>query len=69
MTDKNIRQKVKAVKTADAINAVEGVPVSQYAEELSLKWARGEITGEQMRHLMLSYHKALASQENSKQGS
>lgn len=69
MTDKDISLRLASVKTADAINAIEGVPVSQYAKELSLKWARGEITGEQMRHLLLSYHKALASQENNKQES
>ena len=69
MTDKDINRRAAAVKMADAMNAIEGVPVSQYAAELSLKWARGEITGEQMRHLLLSYHKALASQENNKQES
>ena len=67
MIEKDIRRRVAAIKTADAMNAIEGVPVSHYAKELSLKWARGEITGEQMMHLLLSYHKALASQENNKQ--
>lgn len=69
MTDKDINRRAAAVKTADAMNAIEGVPVSQYAAELSLKWVRGEITGEQMKQLLLSHHKEIASQENSKQGS
>ena len=69
MTDKDINQRLAAVKAADAMNAIEGAPASQYAKELSLKWARGEITGAQMKQLLLSHHKELTSQENSKQGS
>ena len=33
----------------DAINAIEGVPVSDYARQLSASWARGELTGEPMK--------------------
>ena len=66
MTDKDIKRRAAAVKVADAMNAIEGVPVSQYAKELSLKWARGEITGAQMKQLLLSHHKELASQEYNK---
>lgn len=69
MTYKDIRRRVTAVKTADAINAIEGVPVSQYAKELSLKWARGEITGAQMKQRLWAHHKALVSSESSKYGS
>ena len=43
MTAKQLSRRVAAVKTADAINAIEGVPVSDYARTLSLCWARGEI--------------------------
>ena len=66
MTDKDIRRRVTAVKTADAMNDIEGVPISQYAKELSLKWARGEITGAQMKQLLWAHHKELVSSENSK---
>ena len=66
MTDKDIHRRVTAIKTADALNTIEGVPGSQYAKELSLKWARGEITGAQMKQLLLSHHKELASQEYNK---
>ena len=69
MTDKDINRRLAAVKVADAMNAIEGVPVSQYAKELSLKWERGEITGAQMKQLLLSHHKTLASQEYNKQES
>lgn len=34
-----INKRVAAVKTADAINAIEGVPVSDYAKLLSYAWA------------------------------
>ena len=54
------KKRITAVKTADAINAIEGVPVSLYARKLSASWARGEITGEQMRSALLLSHKKLA---------
>ena len=55
-------RRVIAVKTADAINAIEGVPVSQYAQTLSAAWARGEITGTQMKQALQAYHLKLAAQ-------
>jgi len=51
-----------AVKTANAINAIGGVPVSDYAKELSLRWVRGEITGEQMKAALLLSHQKLVAQ-------
>ena len=43
------KKRIAAVKTADAINAIEGAPISSYARSLSASWARGELTGEQMK--------------------
>ena len=43
------KKRIAAVKTADAINAIEGAPISSYARSLSASWARGELTGEQDR--------------------
>jgi predicted transcriptional regulator of viral defense system len=60
MTAKQINRRVAAVKTADAINAIEGVPVSDYARTLSWCWARGELTGAQMKAALLASHKKLA---------
>ena len=57
MTTQQFNRRVAAVKTADAINAIEGAPVSDYARMLSLRWAKGEITGEQM-----TFHRKIASQ-------
>ena len=62
MTIKQINRRIAAVKTADAINAIEGAPVSHYAKTLSNSWARGEITGEQMKAALLIYHQQLAAQ-------
>ena len=64
MTAKQINRRIAAVKTADAINAIEGVPVSRYARALSYAWARGELTGEQMKAALLVSHQKLAAQVN-----
>lgn len=58
---RNIR--IHAIKVADAINAIEGIPVSAYAKMLSVCWARGEITGEQMKAALLASHQKIATQE------
>lgn len=40
MTTEQLARRTAALKTADAINAIEGVPVSDYAKTLSFCWAR-----------------------------
>ena len=55
-----IQKRVVAVKTADAINAIEGAPVSSYARALSTSWARGELTGQQMKQALFEYHRRIA---------
>lgn len=57
-------RRMQAVKLADALNAIEGVPVSEYAKMLSRRWANGELTGEQMKEALLASHRKLAAQEN-----
>ena len=61
MTAKQLSRRVTAVKTADAINAIEGVPVSVFAQQLSARWARGELTGEQMKTALLASHRLMAA--------
>lgn len=46
-----------AVRVADALNKIEGVPVTAFAQELSAKWSKGEITGEQMKAALIAVHK------------
>ena len=56
-------RRMQAVKLADALNAIEGVPVSDYAKTLSQCWANGELTGEQMKAALLASHRKMAEQE------
>lgn len=63
MTQKTRQKRIVAVKVADALNAIEGVPVTSNARQLSFRWARGEITGGQMKELLLSSHKKMAANQ------
>ena len=63
-----IQKRIAAVKTADAINAIEGAPISTYARTLSTSWARGELTGQQMKKALLEYHRRIAEQERQRRG-
>ena len=56
-------RRAEAVKLADALNSIEGVPVSDYAKELSQSWVNGELAGEQMKTTLLAFHKKIAEQE------
>ncbi len=66
MTKEQQSRRLAAVKTADAINAIEGVPVSDYARRLSASWARGELTGEQMKAALSLYHRSIAERMRSR---
>ena len=60
----DFHKRLVALKTADAINAINGVTVSADARFLSEKWVRGELTGEQMKHELLDFHRKIATEEN-----
>lgn len=49
-----------AVVVADTLNKIEGVPVTEFAKELSSKWAKGEITGAQMKTMLIQKHKRIS---------
>ena len=66
MTEKRTNRRIAAVMTANAINAMGGVPVSDYAKKLSVLWARGELTGEQMKEALLAFHRRMAEQMRGK---
>lgn len=57
MSPKNYSKRITAIKVADTLNKIEGVPVSDFARELSAKWAKGEITGSQMKAALIAAHK------------
>ena len=59
----DFHKRLAAFKTADAINAIHGVPVSSDAKFLSEKWVRGELTGEQMKQELLDLHRKIAEEE------
>lgn len=51
------RKRQIAIKVADTINSIGGAPVTAYAKELSAKWAKGEISGEEMKAKLIAAHK------------
>ena len=51
------RKRQIAIRVADTINSIEGAPVTAYAKELSAKWAKGEISGEEMKAKLIAAHK------------
>lgn len=61
MSEQNRKHRIAAIKTADAINDIAGSPISDYARELSLRWSRGEITGDEMKTALLESHKELSA--------
>lgn len=62
MEQQVINRRIAAVKAADAINAIEGAPVCDYARDLSNRWARGEITGVEMKAALLDYYRKMAAE-------
>ena len=59
----DFHKRFAALKTADAINAIKGVPVSADAKLLSEKWVREELTGEQMKQELFALHRKIAEEE------
>lgn len=57
MRKENYPRRLRAVRIANAVNRVEGVPVTKNAQQLSAQWANGEITGEAMKSALLEKHK------------
>lgn len=57
MTFEAKAKRKNALAVADALNKIEGVPVSEYARKLSRDWADGKITGAEMKAALLAAHK------------
>lgn len=49
-------KRLSAIKVADVLNKIEGVPVTDFARQLSIKWAKGEITGADMKAALIAKH-------------
>lgn len=50
-------RRLEAVRLASAVNKIEGVPVSTQAKKLLARWARGEISGAEMKATLIEKHK------------
>jgi hypothetical protein len=61
MSPKMLSKRLTAVKFANAVNKIEGVPVTTQAKKLSAQWARGEISGSAMKAALISKHKRPAT--------
>ena len=57
-------QRIQAVISADALNTIAGISITDYAKELSQQWVNGEISGEEMKSLLLEHHRKIASEED-----
>ncbi|MCI6244723.1 MAG: hypothetical protein MR619_02335 [Eubacterium sp.] len=60
MSEQEITKRQNAVMVADALNKIEGVPVTDFARELSSKWAKGEITGAEMKAALIAVHRKVS---------
>lgn len=60
MSEHEITKRQNAVMVADALNKIEGVPVTDFARELSFKWAKGEITGAEMKAALIAVHRKVS---------
>lgn len=49
-----------AVRVADTLNKIAGVPVTEFAINLSQKWINGEVTGEEMKSALIAAHKKVS---------
>ncbi len=56
MTKAEQHKRQKAVKVADSINKIEGIPVSAKTCNLCTRWANGEISGAEMKKALLDAH-------------
>ena len=62
ITEQERQRRMRAIQGAEAINAIEGAPISDYARQLFARWANGEITHEEMNEALISRHKRIAEE-------
>lgn len=54
-------KRTAAIKVADALNSIEGAPVSALQGSFC-KWAKGEITGTDMKAALIAKHNKLVGE-------
>lgn len=57
MQSVDLKKRKRAVKIANAVNSIEGVPASESSKLLSDRWSNSEISIEQMRAELLMKYK------------
>lgn len=60
------QKRLRAIRLACAINSIEGVPVSREVDDLTTLWAKGAISGSEMKAKLLARHAELAKQARAK---
>ena len=57
MQSVDLKKRRRAVKIANAVNSIEGVPASESSKLQSDRWSNGEITTEQIKTELLVKYK------------
>ena len=60
MQSVDLKKHRRAVKIANAVNSIEGVPVSKEVKLIQARFAKGELTSEQMKTEVISFCKRLS---------
>jgi hypothetical protein len=55
MQSVDLKKRRRAVKIANAVNSIEGVPVSKEVKLIQARFANGELTSEQMKTEVISF--------------
>lgn len=60
MQSVDLKKRRRAVKIANVVNSIEGVPVSKEVKLIQARFAKGELTSEQMKAEVISFCKRLS---------
>ena len=57
MQSVDLKKRRRAVKIANAVNSIDGVPVSKEVKLIQARFAKGELTSEQMKPKLFLFAK------------
>ena len=57
MSPQDKKKRERAMKIASAVGSIEGVPVSDNAKQLYMKWVNGELNEEQLMQALYQRHR------------
>ena len=60
MQSVDLKKRRRAGKIANAVNSIDGVPVSKEVKLIQARFAKGELTSEQMKTEVISFCKRLS---------